>query len=115
MRRFLLCCAATFIAGCKCGGPPGALGDVLGSYCRFIDRCPDQLEFPIAYRNSGECIEILNFATTCRISSVEGPGGDRTLSIMQIDPMIDPAAAAACQAFLDSASCDTPLSGCDSD
>lgn len=116
MRRIALCCAVLFAVGCKCGGaPPGPLGDVLTSYCKYIDRCPDQLAFPIAYRNQAECVDILNFSTTCRLTRVEGPGGEDFPAIEKVNPNIDAAAAMACQAFLETASCDALNTDCDED
>lgn len=116
LAQWALLAAALALNGCKCSGngPSGEFAGVLNSYCKFIDRCPDQLEFPIAYRSQGECVDILNFVTTCRVDQVEGPGGDRTPTLVKTTPMVDAAQANACKAFLDSASCGTKVTGCDS-
>ncbi len=114
MRRLTLGCMVLMLASCRCGGVPGAYGDVLASYCKFIDRCPNSLPFPITYRSTAECVDILNFTTTCRLDAKEGPSGDAIVQVQQVTPNVDPAAAAACRAFLESASCDTSLTACDS-
>jgi hypothetical protein len=86
---------------------------VLTAYCGFIDRCPNQLQFPIAYRNPTECAEILNFVTTCRVELVDGPAGDNVPTLVKTMLTVDAQQAAACRAYLSSAPCEEALSGCD--
>ncbi|MBX7096104.1 MAG: hypothetical protein K1X89_00190 [Myxococcaceae bacterium] len=116
LARFALFTAAFALSGCKCSGsgPSPELAGVLNSYCKFMDRCPDSVEIPIAYRSTGECVDILNFVTTCRVDQVKGADGDRTPVLVKSNPMVDAAQADACKAYLDSASCSTKVLGCDS-
>ncbi len=105
--------AAVLVGGCTCSNvPTGPAGDVLTASCGFIDRCPEQAQFPIAYRSQAECAEILNFVTTCQVRQVEGPGGERVPVLVKTMLSVDAAQAAACKAFLESAPCDAVLSGC---
>lgn len=113
-RAWLLAVGVVWAAGCTCGGPTGPARDVFTSYCKFIDRCPEQIEFPIAYRSLGECVDILNFTATCRVEQVESLSGDQVPKLKQLTLNIDAAQAAACQAWLDTASCQTRLTACSS-
>lgn len=84
--------------------PTGPYGDVLGSVCDMLARCPDAFGFAIAYRSRAECQSILNFSLTCRLTEESGTTGT-TYGIMQTTPMVDDAHAAACSAWLESANC----------
>ncbi len=110
---FLLLGAGSLVSGCTCGGPSPAARDVLTSYCNFIDRCPDQLQYSLAYRSTAECVDILAFVTTCRVDQVAGPTGDRVPTLVKTMLNVEPSQAAACQAYLASADCKAALTGCD--
>lgn len=92
-------------SGC---GDCGAYEEVLGATCDLIDRCPDAI-YPIAYRDRGECIAILYFLFTCRLTETE-VGDDEIYGVEQVVVEVDPAEAQACAEWLAAADCEV-LSG----
>ena len=98
--------------GCKKGGansyetPDGALGEVLHSMCEVLERCPGSFGAPIAYRSLNECVAILDFVLTCRLTEEE-LGDDRSVWGVEKRPAeVDEDGVAACTQWLEAASCD---------
>lgn len=85
--------------------PDGPYGDVLSTLCQTIDRCPDGLGYPIAYRNTSECAAILNFLFTCRLTERDVGNDTTVFGVKQITPDMDEEEARACIAWLEEAEC----------
>jgi hypothetical protein len=109
------------VGGCKCGpggtnAPDGQnLGpylDVLGAVCSYVSRCPNQTPYTIAYRSQSECVSILEFLTSCRLTTSQDSSGNTQLGVQQSFPNVDQAQAQACIDWLNAAACGTPFS-CD--
>ncbi len=102
------------LSGCKKGGdgredyeaPKGSLGEVLGSMCKTLDRCPDAFGSAIAYRSQNECVAILNFVFTCRLTDEELGDDVTKYSVEQRVPEIDGDLVGPCKAWLADASCE---------
>jgi hypothetical protein len=113
MRFPALCVAALLVLlnGCNCGGGGGGTNQcgesnaVLGALCDVIDRCPDKLPYPIAYRSHQECIDILCFSLTCRLKT-DRVNSTNVFTITQTLPTVDSSKVQACSTWLKSASCD---------
>ncbi len=84
----------------------GPYADVLDALCNTISRCPNAAGRPFAYRNRNECIAILNFAFTCRLTEIDAPGSAVRFGVKELRPDINAAQSAACVAWLNTASCD---------
>jgi hypothetical protein len=84
---------------------PGEYLSVLTGLCETIDRCPNVLPRPIAYRTKNECAAILGFAFTCRITDTDLPNDTTVYGVKQVIPNIDEAAAKTCLEWLKTTSC----------
>lgn len=123
MRLLVLAMAAAAtlsIAGCGCGGdddsdlpdaPEGPWGDLLDEMCGVLDRCPGGLGYPIAYRSRRECVAILDFAISCRLTEDEISDDVSVWGVEQNRPELDDEAVAACIEWLAEASCDEVARG----
>lgn len=108
--RFFAVLTLTCLFSCSAAdpevpAPEGPLGEILDGLCDVLDRCPDGIGRPIAYRNRAECTAILNWAVTCRITP--GPRDDPSnfgLSRRMID--VNEADVEACLAHLQAAACE---------
>ncbi len=98
------------LAGMGCGddggggGPSladGPYADTVDAFCDLLDRCPDLLGFPIAYRNRNECKNIVDFSIGCEL--VEITEDDFTVQRRAID--ITREEAEACIAYLEGVAC----------
>lgn len=113
LARVLAAVLLTAASGCGCGDdddlpdiPDGPYGDLLEEVCGVLDRCPEGLGYPIAYRSRAECAAILDFALTCRLTEQE-LGNDVTLyGVVQNRPELDEDQAQACIDWLHDASCE---------
>lgn len=111
---FCLALAASSCGGCKDGDggrpgdyetPKGPFGDVLQTLCDTLERCPNAFGSPIAYRSNRECVAILNFVTTCRVTETELGDDVEVYGVEQRTPTVNAEAADECMAWIRDASC----------
>jgi hypothetical protein len=103
---------ALAVAGCGGGGDGGEASgcadcgpyaDVLDGFCAAMDRCPDAL-YPVAYRNRGECVAIMAWATTCRLEDDE-VNDVHHYKLRRTIPTASGPGVAACLSWLKGATC----------
>lgn len=84
---------------------PEAYLNLVSGLCDAVERCPDALGRPIAYRTKAECAAILSYLFTCRMTETQ-VGEFESVGLEQVVPNIDEQASQACVDWLKSASCD---------
>lgn len=124
MRRLGLLCSFLLLGACDAPGggtlpppPQGPYGEVVSRLCEVLDRCPEGFGRPIHYRSREECVAIVDWAVSCRLTEEELPGDVTVYGVARRMIEVDEAQAEACLEWLASASCeelataeDTPCS-----
>ncbi|MGC4119982.1 MAG: Dickkopf N-terminal cysteine-rich domain-containing protein [Myxococcales bacterium] len=118
-------CVLLSISSCSsCPSGPGsddggqgaeALRKVYAGLCGVLARCPKDSALSFAYRDSKECVDVLQFFTTCRLVESRDPAGGAVFGVEQLLPGLTPAEADACAAWLETAACEHVQSPCTSD
>ena len=103
------------------GGSPANNGDqpvdergfrrVLAQMCDYMERCPSD-HYAIAYRSRGECVDILDFVLTCRVTE-EGDDDTQTYSVEDMPVTVSDAQRQACVEWLNNVDCAGTLGGDD--
>ncbi len=84
---------------------PGEYLSLLTGLCDTVERCPDVLPRPIAYRTKNECAAILGFALTCRLTDTDLPNDTTVYGVEQVIPNVNADVSRACLAWLQNAPC----------